>query len=235
MANDPTVQRIEEYLSTLRNSCAGVPEEDREEFVHEIHSHLLERIELSGPAAGESLDSILEATGRPWELAAQLKAQCVLRRTSHSVAPWVLIAGMFRLATTGIAGFLALLLAAAGYGCAIASALTIVLKPVFPARVGLWLSTGHTLTLGFWDGNLAAAQTYGISFRSPLLFVLGTFGPDGPVRELAGPWVVLIAAIAGVAFLAASVAFSRWAIARLGVRRHQTFRSRASVHPHCLA
>ena len=127
MTNDPAVQRVEEYLSALRNSCTGVPQEEREEFIDEIRSHLLERIELSGPVTAESLDSILDTTGRPQELAAHLKAQCVLRKTSRSVSPRVLIAGMFRMAATGIAGFLAFLLAAAGYGCAIASVLTVVL------------------------------------------------------------------------------------------------------------
>jgi uncharacterized membrane protein len=219
MATDRTLQIVEEYLSNLRRSCSGVPPEEREEFISEIHSHLLERIELSGSALLHSLESILEATGHPQELAAQLKTQQVLRKASQSVSPWFLLRAMVRTAATGIAGFLSFLLAVAGYGCALACALTFVLKPLFPDHIGLWLGAGYTLTLGYWDGNVVNAQTYGISIRKPFLFVLGTLGPDGPVHELAGSWVYLIAVTAFVVFLGITTVFSRWAITRLRVQR----------------
>ncbi len=229
MEKNRVFPEIEEYLTTLRRSCAGIPVQECEEFVNEIRSHLMERVEGSD-ATTESVTAILEAMGRPQQLAAQLKTGHVWKKASASFSPNLLLRGMFRLALTGIIGFVAFLAAVAGYGCGIASLLTVALKPFFPSHIGLWLSSGRTLTLGFADGGLENAVTYGISLRSPGLFVLGTLGPDGPVRDFAGPWIYLIALGAAAVFLVVTTLFSQRIIARWGMRRGRVPR-RATMNP----
>ena len=120
-----------------------------------------------------------------------------------------------------VAGAVSFLITAAAYGCAAVCALVIVLKPVLPHRIGLWLGPAHTLTLGYWDGEIVNSQLYGISLRhDPVNFVIGTLGPaSGPVRDLAGSHIYAIATLAGVAFFAVATLFGRWVISKLSLRK----------------
>jgi hypothetical protein len=97
--------------------------------------------------------------------------------------------------------------------------LVIVLKPVLPHRIGLWLGPAHTLTLGYWDGEIVNSQLYGISLRhDPVNFVIGTLGPaSGLVHDLAGSQIYAIATLAGVAFFAVATLFGRWVISKLNL------------------
>ena len=65
------------------------------------------------------------------------------------------------------------------------------------------------------------SQLYGISLRhDPVNFVIGTLGPaSGPVRDLAGSHIYVIAALAGGAFFAVATLFGRWVISKLSLRR----------------
>lgn len=221
MPSDSTAQTIDRYLETLRKHCARVSPAEADEFVGEIRSHIMDRMSAEDNPTPETLDAILQRVGDPKQLAARLVAQTEIRRAARSMSPWTILRGILRFATKGVAGGVSFLVTAAGYGCAAVCALVIVLKPVLPHRIGLWLGPAHRLTLGYWDGEIQNSQLYGISMsHDPVSFVIGTLGPaSGPVRDLAGSHIYVIAALAGGAFFAVATLFGRWVISKLSLRK----------------
>ncbi len=207
MPSDSIAQAIDRYLETLRKHCARVSLAEADEFVGEIRSHIMDRISAEDNPTPETVNAILQRVGDPKQLAARLVAQTEIRRAARSLSPWTILRGILRFAMKGVAGAVSFLITAAAYGCAAVCALVIVLKPVLPHRIGLWLGPAHTLTL--------------ISLRhDPLGFVIGTLGPaSGPVRDLAGSHIYVIAALAGAAFFAVATLFGRWVISKLSLRK----------------
>src|SRR5713226_2776983 len=177
MSSDYVAQAIDRYLGILRKHCARVSPMETDEFVSEIRSHILDRISAEDNPTPEMVDAILQRVGDPRRLATRLAAQTLMHRAAKSVSPWTILRGMLRFALTGVAGTVSFLITVAAYGCATVCVLVILLKPVFPDHIGLWLGPAHTLTLGYWDGKIVNSQLYGISLRAPVSFVLGTFGP----------------------------------------------------------
>lgn len=222
MPSDSVAQIVDRYLETLRKHCTRVPSAEADEFVGEIRSHIMDRMstEDDNPTT-ETLEAILNRVGDPRELAARLVAQTEMRRAARSMSPWTILRGILRFAMKGIAGAVSFVITAAVYGCAAVCALVIVLKPVLPHRIGLWLGPAHMLTLGYWDGKIVNSQLYGISLRhDPVGFVIGTLGPvSGPVRDLAGSHIYVIAALAGAASFAIATLFGRWVISKLTLRK----------------
>jgi uncharacterized membrane protein len=221
MPSDSTTQAIDRYLETLRKHCARVPPAEADEFVSEIRSHIMDRISAEDNPTPETLDAILQRVGDPKQLAARLVAQTEIRQAARSLSPWTILRGILRFAMKGVAGVVSFLITAAAYGCAAVCALVIVLKPVLPLRIGMWLGPAHTLTLGYWDGKIVNSQLYGISLRyDPVNFVIGTLGPaSGLVRDLAGSHIYVIAALAGGVFFAVATLFGRWVISKLSLRK----------------
>ncbi len=234
MPSDSVDEAIDRYLETLRKHCARISPVEADEFVGEIRSHIMDRISAEDNPTAETLDAILQRVGDPKLLAARLVAQTEMRRAARSVSPWTILRGILRFATKGVAGAVSFVITAAAYGCAAVCALVIVLKPVLPHRIGLWLGPAHTLTLGYWDGEIVNSQLYGISMRyDPVNFVIGTLGPaSGPVRDLAGSHIYVIAALTGGAFFAVATLFGRWVITKLSLRKFRGSLSTATpVNP----
>lgn len=217
MSTDRAMAAVDRYLARLREGLRHVPAAERDDLVEEVRSHVLERIDAEPHPTDEVVNGILRAVGDPGELASQYETESMLRRAVGSRSPWVVLRSALRWATTGIAGVVALCFAVTGYGCAAVCYLCALLKPLSPARIGLWLRPGHVLTLGYWDGRSAATEVYGISVRPPVSFVLGTFGPtEGPVRELLGPWLFPVAFVCAGLFVVATTLLMRRLILRFG-------------------
>jgi uncharacterized membrane protein len=230
MPSDSIAQAIEQYLETLRKHCARVSPAEADEFVSEIRSHIVDRLSAEGNPTPETLDAILQRVGDPKQLAARLVAQTEIQRAARSMSPWTILRAILRFAMKSVAGAVSFLITAAAYGCAAVCALVIVLKPVLPHRIGLWLGPAHKLTLGYWDGEFVNSQLYGISLRhDPPGFVIGTMGPaSGLVHDLAGSHIYLIATLAGVAFFAVATFFGRWVISKLSVGKVRGFLNTAT-------
>ncbi|MGE5124655.1 MAG: hypothetical protein ACM3PV_00075 [Betaproteobacteria bacterium] len=127
-----------------------------------------------------------------------------------------------RWAGRGAAGVVALLVTVSGYGSALVCYACAVAKPLFPSRIGMWLTPEHAVTIGYWSGRLPS-ELIGLSVRPPVgLVVFGTLGPTaGPVRELLGPWLTPAGILAGF-FLALP---TTWCARRL-IQRHLARRVR---------
>ncbi|HZM50268.1 MAG TPA: hypothetical protein VFE68_07245 [Vicinamibacteria bacterium] len=220
MPTDSEIAVVNQYLARLEKAFGHVPSAERDELVEEVRSHVLERIEAAPHVTEQVVNEILRAVGDPRELAAQHKTEVMLRQAVASRSPWTLLRSTLRWARTGIVGVISLLVTMTGYGCAAVCYLSVFLKPLFPARIGLWLRPEHMLTLGYWDGRFSGTEVYGISVRPPVSFVLGTLGPtQGPVRELLGPWLFPVGVVCGGLFVVITTLLTRWLIRRFGLQR----------------
>jgi uncharacterized membrane protein len=293
MATDRIMEAVDQYLAALREAAGAMPAVEREEFMNEIRSHILDHMEAEKDLTEDGIHEILRRVGDPQRLAAQLATQAMLRPAAKSMSPWVLFrstlrwamtgfAGVvvflvtllgygiqeirrrvgdprrlaaqlarqavlppaaksmsprvlfrttLRWAMTGLAGVVVFLVTLSGYGCAAVSGLVVLLKPVFPDRIGLWLAPEHTLTLGFWDGRLVRSVVYGISVGPSRGFLLGALSSTyGPVRDIAGQDIYLIGVACAGAFVVATTVFVRWAITRFGLRNRRFGSSQPASH-----
>ena len=224
-ANNDVIESVNEYCKRLWKALHKLPSAERDDFVREVRSHILERVEAEPRVTPEILTEILRAVGEPKELAAEHRTQGMLREATRRGAPWVLrpwvlLRATLRWGLTGMAGLVAFFAAVTGYGCAAVFLLCALLKPVFPARIGLWLAPLHTVSFGYWNGRLSGTEVYGISVRPPVSFVLGTVGStDGPIRELLGNWLIPVSILCGALFFLATSIVARSLIGRFTRKR----------------
>jgi uncharacterized membrane protein len=122
---------VERYLDEIRKAAGNAPEADRNEFIEEIRSHIIDRL-----AATNDVEAVLRAIGDPQQLAAQFTSQIGLRREARSFSPWSLLRGMLRWSVAGTAGLLSFVLALFGYGCATVFFSSLLLKPSPPIVLG---------------------------------------------------------------------------------------------------
>lgn len=215
----PPIVNIDQYLAALRKACKGVQPSVRDEFVQEIHSHILDRLEVEGDHSEATISRILSALGDPKILAKQFTTDALLQRATRTISPWLILRGVARWSTAGIAGLFVFVATLFGYGFAFVCFLCLLLKPFIPDHIGLWLSP-NTLTLGYWDGHLVNSFLVGTSVRPPIFCVLGTLGPtDGPVHELAGVWIYAICTVGAGLSLVATRLFAQWMIRRFGLKK----------------
>jgi hypothetical protein len=215
MRNESTTDLIERYLARLRSSCREAAPGEAEEFVREIHSHILDRISAEADPKPETVEAILRRVGDPRQLASRFEDQTAIDRAAKSLSPWTILRGMLRFGLRGVAGAVFFLITLVLYSLALVCLAVILLKPIVPHRTGLWLGPEQRITLGFWNGETRGAELYGISVKAPDDFVIGTLGPaDGPVREMAGNDIYSIAGLLSGLFLALATLFARWVILR---------------------
>ena len=221
MPADNLIESIDEYCKRLCKALHKVPSPERDELVREMRTHILERVEAEPGITLEVLTKILRAVGDPKELAAEYRTQTMLREVARSnspsglLRPWILLRTTLRSAVTSMAGLVAFLATVIGYGCAAVFLICALLKPMLPARIGLWLAPQHTLSLGYWNGLVSGTEVYGISVRPPDSFVLGTLGAtEGPVRELLGNWLIPVSILCSVLFFLSTSFVARWLIGR---------------------
>lgn len=213
MPDAELMEVVDGYCARLRAALGRLPAGQREDFVQEMRSHVLERAREQEPLTPDGLAGILRGLGDPRELAAAYELDAVLDRAAGSRSPWLLLRASLRWARTGAIGFGVLLLTTAGYGSALVCYVSAVLEPFFPSRFGLWQGAGGRLTFGFWSGR-AGDDVFGIAVQ-PGSFVLGTLGPaEGPLRDVLGMWIVPIGLVLGAALGIGTTLASRSLIRR---------------------
>jgi len=229
VSTNSVTESVDEYCKRLGKALHKLQTPERDEFIREVRSHILERVEAEPEVTAEVLAEIFRAVGEPKALAAEYRTQAMLREATRSDVPWVLrpyvlLRTTLRWGVTSIAGMVAFLVTVIGYGCAVVFYLCALLKPVFPRHIGLWLAAQHTVSLGYWNGRFSGAEFYGISIRPPTSFVLfGTLGPTGgPVHELLGNWLIPLGFMCGALFFLATSMVAQWFIARFSRRKKWT-------------
>jgi len=143
--------RVNGYLFVLERSLRSflAPEVVRD-AVREIESHLRERVLAADPAPNEreALEKILAELGPPLRVAQAYSTERTIDEavTTGRFVPMARAVG--HLALTTIAGFFAALGLLVGYLVAFAFVAVAVLKPIFPANVGIQYVHGFPIGVG---------------------------------------------------------------------------------------
>jgi hypothetical protein len=182
-----TADTIDRYLLRFRMALSGV--KDKEEFVSEIRSHIVERLEDHSRPMDEIVEETLAGLGAPEILATRYRTEGLLERASSTMSPVLLLRATMRWAMTGIRGFFAFWVLFLGYFTAGAFYVCAILKPFFPDRVGL-----------FWG-----PYTYGIGVR---------VNGEPPSIELLGMWFPPVALGFGCLCIIGTTKFVRWMISK---------------------
>jgi hypothetical protein len=173
-----TESQVNDYLARLRAALTGMTVSEREDIVEEIRMHIRERSD--DPQS--SLDAVLAGLGPANELAQQYRTGLLVQRASTSISPLVILRAALRWATTGVAGFVAFMIAVVGYGSGIGFLLLALMKPFFPANTGFWVG----------PDQFAFSIRMGATMRNPA----------DPVHEVLGWWLIPICLVVGSLSLA---------------------------------
>jgi len=198
-----TQQRIETYLSRLRQRLRGVNDQDAREIVEELRSHIMDKAASSGKVAGDSageasgeltpaaVDAALAGLGSPEELASQYITDDLLAQAEVSRSPVRILKSLFRWASLSVAGFFVLLGSIGGYFFGAVFVLVAVAKLFHPRTAGLWVFPNAS-------GDLE------MSFR------LGFGSTPAGGRDVLGWWIVPIGWLAGWGLVMLTTYIALW-------------------------
>jgi uncharacterized membrane protein len=188
--SDTGESRVRGYLYIFERAMrAAQPRALTEDAARELESHIRERVAGTEPMPNEreALERILVQLGSPATVARAYSLELMMDEAALGGRFIAVLRTLFHVATTGMVGFTGAFGLFVGYLVAIGFIAIAVLKPIFPANVGLWMRDG--IPRGF------GAQ----------------FPPPAGLELAGGYWVVPIALVAGLALmLATHVAARRW-------------------------
>jgi uncharacterized membrane protein len=171
--NDP----FADYLQLISRGLKHMNEEQRNDVLAEIRSHLADRAEQFrrlGSLKAEQ-DAVL-ALGDANTIALQFSLEALGQKASHSFRPWVLLAAASRMAMLGARGLAVFLTGVFGYGLAF-GALVAPLFKLFIPQTGTWIGP-HEFVLAGVPGNPQAARELAganfVYFMILLAFLSGT-------------------------------------------------------------
>lgn len=187
-----TYQRIEEFLMRVRDGLRGIPIAQEAEIIEELRSHICERVKETGQWTDAGIAAVLGKLGRPEELAALYMAENIVTRAEKSFSPWLVLRGIVRWAGISLAGVSVFFASLVGYVLAGSFAISALMKPFAPHRVGLWHMKGDpdnfSLILGLGGGPK----------------------PDGV--ELLGWWIIPLGLLIGIGLFLLTARFGLWAL-----------------------
>jgi len=94
--NDQVMKIVDNYLGRLRNQLEGLPEEDREELVREIYSHIYDSYSQNRTADEvERILDVLERLGEPSEVVSARLSESMARIGRKRNLPFLILAGFF--------------------------------------------------------------------------------------------------------------------------------------------
>jgi hypothetical protein len=182
-------QKIEDYLKEVRAGLHGIPNAQAVEIVQELRSHILDRAETAGEVTEAAVAAALERLGRPKEVAAMYVAENIVTRAEKSFSPWLVLKGLFRWAGISTAGVFVFFTSLTGYVIAVSLAISAMMKPLAPGRVGLWRigEDNYSLRMG-----------------------LTSTPPSG--TELLGWWIIPVGLTFGIGLFLLTSQFGLWSL-----------------------
>jgi hypothetical protein len=184
--------RIDAYLMQLRRSLGELPPEEVADILREIRGHILERADAAGDMSEERLVAILQALGRPEDLAPLYQAEALVARARTSYSPTLLLRGALRWAMLSVRGFAIFLAGLVGYGIALGFLAGGFGKMIAPHDVGAWVSPGS--------------------------FSIGT-NNNPSAHEVLGWWLVPVGLAVGASALVGTTWVLRWSLGFARLRR----------------
>jgi hypothetical protein len=180
---------VDAYLKSLRRELRELLDEDAEEIVEEIRTHIFDK--ASGEESAGAVTATLAALGTPQELAERYRTQELLERARLARSPKYLMRATLRWAGLSMMGLLVFALSGFGYGLGGGLFLLGVLKLLHPTVTGVYGTwTDHDKSFNWQSG-----------------------GPNKP-GELLGWWLVPLGILIGGGLLLLTFRFGNWCIRR---------------------
>ncbi len=176
---DLAVDKVERYLLRLRLALGDVAAPQRDEFVREIRSHIVDRLAHEPGSSEQACEAILQTLGDPeaiaceyrseWLMARATRLQWLMGQASRLHIPRLPLRAALRGVLAGVQWFLMVMAGVLGYTLGAAFYLTALLKPVFPRHIGLFISEeGVQLANLFPQGHEVLGPYY-----TPVALLLG--------------------------------------------------------------
>lgn len=202
--SDAGESRVRGYLYIFERAMrAAQPRALTDDAAREVESHIRERVAQVQPMPDEreALERILVQLGSPGTLARAYSLELMMDEAAVGGRFGAVLRTLFHMATTGVLGFFGAIALFVGYTVGVSFVLVAVLKPLFPANVGLWMKDG-------------LPRSFGVQFS-----------PPAGLELAGGYWVVPIALVVGLGItIATHKAARRWIAATRGrmqaVRAH---------------
>ena len=148
---DTGESRVNGYLFVLERSLKTfLPPDIVRDAVHEIDSHLRERIAgaEAKPDERAALEKILAELGPPLRVAQAYSAERTIEEAVTTGRFVAIARALWHLAISTVSGFFVGLGLLTGYMIGVAFLIIAILKPIFPANVGLHTIGGWPVSLG---------------------------------------------------------------------------------------
>ncbi len=195
MAGDAE-QRIEAYLSRLRERLRGMNQDEVREIVEELRGHIIDKVAsagISGELTAAGVDAALAQLGSPDKLAREYLTDSLLARAEVTRTPFGILKSVFHWASLSVAGFWVLIGSTVGYFFGVVFILVGALKLIHPHTAGLW---------AFPKGNGDVEWAIRLGF--------GNVPANG--REVLGWWIVPIGWIGGWGLVMLTTYIALWAV-----------------------
>ncbi len=200
-------EKIEGYLGKLRARLRGLDNDQVNDIVEELRTHIIEKSTVNGELSVRDVEVALEGLGEPEDLASEYMTDAALVRAEVSRSPIQVLASLFRWASLSMAGFFVLLGSLAGYFLGGAFILCALLKPIHPQSAGLWSSHDSS-------GDLELSLRLGF----------GSASADG--HDVLGWWIIPVGLVAGFALVMLTTRFAIWCVRLYRKSRHRSEHNR---------
>lgn len=178
---------VETYLKSLRRELRELLDEDVNEIVEEIRTHIFDK--TSGSETPEAVAATLAALGTPRELADRYRTEEMVQRAKLARSPKYILRSALRWAGLSLLGALVFAISVIGYSLGGWMFALGFLKLIHPSTTGVY---------GTWTDHDSS-----FSWQS-----------GGPLKpgELLGWWAVPIGLLIGGALLLLTFRFGYWSI-----------------------
>jgi hypothetical protein len=186
-------EEIEIYLGKVRARLRGLRNDEVNDIIAELRSHILEKSTVNGELGVRDVETALEGLGGPEDLAGEYVTDVALARVEVSRSPIQVLASLFRWGSLSVAGFIVLISSLLGYFLGGALILCALLKPIHPQSAGLW---------SFHDSSGDLELSLRLGFGS---------APAGG-HDVFGWWIVPVGLVAGFALLMLTTRLAIWCV-----------------------
>ena len=199
---DDAQRKIDAYLTRLQRGLRNLREQDAQEIVAELRSHIMDKAALDGTATSAAVDAALVGLGAPEDLAAEYLTEDLVSRARVTRSPWLVLRSLFRWASLSLGGLLLLIPSLASYFVSVVLAWAAFFKPIHPQSTGLWV--------------IPKSSDYELSLH------MGFGAPPATGHEVLGWWIIPIGLGLGVGLFLLTLQTDLWFLGRF---RHSGRRS----------
>ncbi len=198
--------RVRGYLYVLERSLRTfLPFEQAGDAVREVESHIRDRAAEVQPVPDErtALERVLMELGPPLKVAQAYSLEMTTEEAVATGRIGAVLHSLLQFAALGVRGFFSSLALFVGYALGLGFLAIAILKPIFPANVGLFVVNGIPRSFGAQFPPPAGAVVVGGYWIVPIAGLLGVailVGVHAGARRVLASWLERRRALADIRF-----------------------------------